>query len=116
MADTVLLFGTHLADCAPLLRHVEDWIVAEATCTARLLCDQAFERALYLANQAAWSRSGNHDRAAVTRRTLLGRHALESGEKSVEALRIRDVFAGPARGVNAWLATQRINLESRVVR
>src|SRR5262245_38634028 len=88
VADTVLLFGTHLADSASLFGDVEDWIVAEATRATRLRGNHALERALHLADQPLRGRSGNRDGTAEAGSTLLGRHTFQAGEEQLEAFSI----------------------------
>src|SRR5579859_6382316 len=116
MADGVLLVGRQLGHGAAERGNEEDRVVAKAAGAARLARDGAFERALNDLIEAARTRLRQGDGTAVARGALIVGNGGQAAEEDAEALRIGRRLAGPARGVDARLAAQRVNLEAGVVR
>src|SRR5690349_1130583 len=116
MADGVLLVGRQLGNGAAERRDEEDGVVAEAAGAAWLACDGAFERAFDDLIEAVWARLGQRDGAAIARGALVVGDGGQAAEEDAEAFRIGRRLAGPTGGVDARLATQRVNLEAGVVR
>src|SRR5258708_36078011 len=115
MADTILPRRRKLAHRFPSLRQIENRIVAEAFTAARRARDAAFECARHDGVQATRRRLGQRDGAPVARDTLLIRYPGETLLHQPEPLLVQRVRSSPPRGVHAWRAAQRVDLEAGVV-
>src|SRR5258706_5113552 len=115
MADAILLRRRKLAHRFPSLRQIENRMVGEAFTAAGRARDAAFECARHDGVQATRRRLGQRDGAPVARDTLLIRYPGETLLQQPEPLLVQRVHSSPPRGVHAWRAAQRVDLEAGVV-
>src|SRR6476620_5290301 len=98
MANLIFQGRVHFSRCLTKLWHEKEGIVAKTVLSARIIGDNALNRALDNTGIARWLGQGN--RATETRGPLGRRNRLQTFQDQAETLRIGCFAPGKTRGIN----------------
>ena len=112
--DPVLFLGTQLRRCLPVLRKVEDRIIAKAIPSRRLLGDQAREAPLRVEDPPV--RKGSADITAEMCAPVLSLYILELLQNPPVLLLIAAVFAQESGGIDPRRPPEIIDAEPGIIR